>query len=355
MSNAREKKKLLLLGSTGNLGQQTLEVLEKYNGQFEVVAITGNKNEKLLRSQAKKLKIKNYISTNSAAVLTKLVRATDADIIVNTLSGTVGVEPTKAALKANKTLLLANKEALVVAGEEIMKIPNAHKNIIPLDSEHHAIYEVLKSHPNSEIEYIILPCSGGPFLGKKLKELGNMTAADALKHPRWNMGAKITIESATLLNKGMEVIEAHHLFGLPLNKIIVKIHPEAKIKGAVKFKDGKLLAYVSEKADMREHIEIALRQVANLSSKNPSSKTFSTVNIIPGDEAQLLALPDPDHKTFSGIKIVTKVFKNSQKLPPKDRQKHLKTFLKKEGKAIQEFLKGKISFSELFQLARLDS
>lgn len=341
MSNAREKKKLLLLGSTGNLGQQTLEVLEKYNGQFEVVAITGNKNEKLLRSQAKKLKIKNYISTNSAAVLTKLVRATDADIIVNTLSGTVGVEPTKAALKANKTLLLANKEALVVAGEEIMKIPNAHKNIIPLDSEHHAIYEVLKSHPNSEIEYIILPCSGGPFLGKKLKELGNMTAADALKHPRWNMGAKITIESATLLNKGMEVIEAHHLFGLPLNKIIVKIHPEAKIKGAVKFKDGKLLAYVSEKADMREHIEIALRQVANLNSKNPSPKTFSTVNIIPGDEAQLLALPDTDHKTFPGIKIVVAAFKSG---------KNLKTFLKKEEALIDKFLKNKIKFGELLTL-----
>lgn len=359
------KKKVLILGSTGNLGQQAIEILEKYKNKFEVVAITGHKNKKLLRAQAEKLKIKNFISTNSSAVLTKLVSTTEADIIINTLSGVVGVKPTKAALKANKTMLLANKEVLVIAGEEIMKIPNARQNIIPLDSEHHAVYEILKTHPNKKIDYIILPCSGGPFLGKTPHELSGVGAAEALKHPRWNMGAKITIESATLINKGMEVIEAHHLFGLPLSKIIVKIHPECKIKGAVKFKNGEFLAYVSEKQDMREHIESAIRQAINPSLKNPVFKdvfenslpisSLSTASqVIPADETKLLSLPDPDHKTFPGIKLVIKAFQTGQKLPQKDRQKYLKKFLKKEEAAIEKFLKNKLKFNELFQFSGLN-
>lgn len=353
------KKKIVILGSTGNLGQQVLEVLHKHLDAFEIIALSGCKNEKLLLEQAKKFKIKTFVATSSPRVLSEMAKMPEADIVVNTLSGVVGVGPTKVALKANKTVLLANKEALVIAGDEIMNIPNAKKNIIPLDSEHYAIYEILKTHPGAKIDYVILPCSGGPFIGKTPKELKGMTAAEALKHPRWNMGAKITIESATLLNKGMEVIEAHHLFGLPLNKIIVKIHPEAKIKGAVKFKDGKLLAYVSEKADMREIIKSALQKAllqADTSSKNKTVflTTLST-KVIPGDEGAVLSLPDPDHKTFPGIKIVTQAFRNSQKLPPKLRQKYLKDFLKKEEVFIDKFLRGKIFFSELFQLARFDS
>jgi 1-deoxy-D-xylulose-5-phosphate reductoisomerase len=328
-------KKVVILGSTGSLGTQTLEVLKKYPNDFRVIGLSANLNKELLEKQAQKLKIKNtvLVSRDGEQSLNKLAQLQQADIIINVLSGTSGIEPTKIALSSGKTVLLGNKESLVAEGEEIMKLA-ASKKLIPLDSEHNAIYEILRNYPNKKIEKIILPCSGGPFFGKTKKELSNITAKQALAHPKWKMGPKITIESAALLNKGLEIIEAHYLFDLPLTKIEAHIHPECLIHGIVEFEnDPQSVAYIS-KPDMREHIENAL---------------LRTINIIPNREIRPIepnefTLLPPDHKTFPGIKIVTEAFNRDRTKMPQ--------FLKKEERLITRFLQNKINFTEFIDLAR---
>lgn len=328
-------KSVVILGSTGSLGTQTLKILEKYPNNFRVIGLSANLNKELLEKQAQKLKIKNtvLVSRDGEQSLNKLAQLQQADIIINVLSGVSGIEPTKTALSSGKTVLLGNKESLVAEGEEIMKLA-ASKKLIPLDSEHNAIYEILRNYPNKKIEKIILPCSGGPFFGKTKEELSNVTAKQALAHPKWKMGPKITIESATLLNKGLEIIEAHYLFNLPLEKIETRVHPECLIHGIVEFEnESKHVAYIS-KPDMREHIENAL---------------LRTINIIPNREIRPIepnefTLLPPDHKTFPGIKIVTEAFNRDRTKMPQ--------FLKKEERLITRFLQNKINFAEFIDLAR---
>jgi 1-deoxy-D-xylulose-5-phosphate reductoisomerase len=333
-------KKLIILGSTGSLGTQTVEVLQKYKKFFNVIGICANKNCKLLNEQAKFLSInpKNVVlaSRDGAAKVTDLAKIKKADIVINLLSGISGISSTKAALKTGKILLLGNKESLVADGFNVMKIAPTSKNhipqIIPLDSEHNAIYEILKTFPEKKVEEITLPCSGGPLLGMLKKELKHITVKEALSHPKWSMGAKITIESATLINKGFEVIEAHHLFNIPLSRIKVKIHPECEIHGIVKFKGEKEdIAYVSS-PDMREHIENALLRVIGKIPKNRLIKLKEKKYI----------LKSPNQKAFLGIKIVLDKFKAS---PQK-----MKEFLKKEEKAIDRFLKGSLTVSDFYRL-----
>jgi len=342
-------QKIIILGSTGNLGVQNLEVLNKYTDYFKIIALTCNKQEKLMQKQAKEFNIKNTANHPN-------IDMSEADIIINTLAGTVGIESTKQALRQNKILILANKESLIAEGSEIMKLakasnllkhlpaPNSkssfipHQNtstpsLIPMDSEHNAIHEILQARPAKKIKKITIPCSGGPFLHKSLKELKNITASEALKHPRWTMGAKISIESATLLNKGMEVLEAHFLFQIPLEKIEVKIHPECQIHGIVEFEDGEKLAYLS-KPDMREHIENCLRTAAKL----PSTARKNIINFH-SEIVQKYKLQDPDHKTFQGINLVLKAFK----------QGNMKNFLDKEEQVINSFLQGEIGFLDIFE------
>lgn len=328
-------KKVVVLGSTGSLGTQALEILKKYTNDFCVIGLSANSNKELLEIQAQKLKIKNIVLTSrdGKKSLNKLAQLPEADIIINVISGTSGIDPTKTALKAGKTVLLGNKESLVAQGEEIMKLA-APKKLIPLDSEHNAIYEILQNHPNRKIKKIILPCSGGPFFGKTKEELSNITAKQALAHPKWKMGPKITIESAALLNKGLEIIEAHYLFNLPLTKIEARIHPECLIHGIVEFEnDPQPVAYISE-PDMREHIENALLRTIN---QTPQNRTRT----IRPDEFNLLP---PDHKTFPGIKIVTEAFNRDRTKMPQ--------FLKKEEQLITRLLKNKISFTQFLDLAR---
>lgn len=326
---------VVILGSTGSLGGQTLEVLEKYKKYFRVIGLSANTNKALLEKQAKKWKVKNNIlaSASSSAALTILASLKDADIIINVLSGIVGVNPSISALKAGKILLLGNKESLVADGKKIMEIlaRSSSARLLPLDSEHNAIFEILQKFPEKKIEKIILPCSGGPFYKKTKSELKNITVADTLAHPRWNMGPKISVESATLINKGLEIIEAHYLFNLPLKKISAIYHPEAQIHGAVKFKNEKFLtAYVSN-PDMREHIENALLRAAGLPQK---LKDFQ--KILPSSLKKVSA------KTLQGLVLVLKFFKKN---PTK-----MKQFLQHEEKIIQKFLANKISFAKIFKL-----
>ncbi len=261
-----------------------------------------------------------------------MVEEKGADIIINVLSGIAGIDPSIAALKAGKILLLGNKESLFAEGKKIMNLSKKnHAKIIPLDSEHNAIFEILKKYPEEKIKNIIIPCSGGPFLNKQKEYPNKITLKEALAHPKWKMGKKISIESATLINKGLEIIEAHYLFNLPLSKIITKIHPQCSIHGIVEFKD-KFVAYFG-KADMKEHLENALLSAANLPSLKRKIKEIDLRNFnLP---------PIPEH-LISGMKIILNVFENYKSAPEK-----LKKFLQKEEKLIKDFLHDKIPFKKI--------
>ena len=322
------KKKLVILGSTGNLGGQTLEVLEKYWDDFELIGISGHKNKDLLQEQAEKLSSPTspqfqtaLTSTDGPEALVHLATLPEADIVINVLSGLSGVEPSIAALQANKILLTANKESIVVEGEKIMELAQPGQ-LIPLDSEHNAIFEILKwleegengtsfsGHP--ENFRLILPCSGGPFHQFNAEELATKTIADALKHPRWDMGPKVSLESALLLNKGLEVIEAHYLFDIPLDRIEVRIHPECQIHGMV---DS--IAYISE-PNMKEHIENAL-----LRALGRPTKSSDKIQLLSPDQIPQLI---PNHALLPGIEIIKHHHQN----------KTLKEFLLHEEEIIQK-------------------
>lgn len=338
-------KNIVILGATGNLGLQTLEVLKSYKKSLGIFGLSGFKNKKLLNKLAKNCtsntKDRRPLVVTTTSEILALSTHKSADIIINLISGIAGLRPTIAALKAGKIVILANKESLFLAGEKIMKLARLGENLIPLDSEHNAIFEILKFADSSRaarsnpIDKIILTGSGGAFFGKSAKQLKRLTANDAFKKSVWNMGQKITIESATLINKGLEIIEAHHLFNIPLKNIEVKIDKTAHLHAIVKFKSGKMLGYFSA-PDMRHHIKNAL----NTALGNPSSETSPIREISKKD---LAALPSPDHETFPGIKIVLSAYTNSAR-----NQKLRLSFLKSEEKAIADFIKGKITFPEIY-------
>lgn len=330
-------KKIVILGSTGSLGTQTLEVLEKYRKDFKIVGLSANKNAELLKKQTKEFNIKKtaLVSKEGSKKMLSLIQ--DADIIVNVLSGIAGITPSIEALKKGKILLLGNKESLVAEGEKIMRIVKKHPHsktaLIPLDSEHNAIYEIFQKFPEEKFEKIILPCSGGPFYGKSKKKLEKITPTQAFSHPRWKMGTKISLESATLINKGLEIIEAHYLFNIPLSKIEVRIHPKCQIHGAVKFKNRRIgiIGYLS-KPDMREHIENALLRALD---KIPKRKICEI-------KTPILRTLHPVKKTpLKGIDLVLAAFKKNPKA--------MKNFLKTEEKTLKKFTEGKIEFPEIFK------
>lgn len=327
-------KKIIVLGSTGSLGCQTLELLEKYKNEFKLIGICAKDNRNLLEEQAGKFKVekRNAILTskNGDEALLKLAEKEDADIVVNVLSGVVGVAASTAALRGGKTLLLGNKESVVLEGEYLMKTAKKGQ-LLPLDSEHNAIYEIIQKFPNEKIEKIAIPCSGGPFLGKSRAELENVTIKDVLAHPKWKMGSKISVESATLINKGFEIIEAHYLFNLPLKKIDVFINPKCLIHGIVHFKNLGAVAYISE-PDMKEHIENALLRAIG------QAPPRREIRLLQESELNFSA---PDHEIFQGIKIVLNEFKKSSQ--------NMMKFMEKEEETVTAFLKGELSFLEIFE------
>lgn len=310
-------KKVIVLGSTGSLGTQTLRLLKKHKKHFVLIGISANTSEKLLKKQAQDF----HIPQSALASKKEKLNINDADIVINLISGTAGIKASKESLKKGKTLLLANKESVVAAGL-------CHPHIIPLDSEHNAIYEILQKKPKGKIKKIWLPCSGGPFY--QHESLKNITPEQAVKHPRWKMGAKISVESATLINKGLEIVEAHYLFNLPLSKIKSFYHPECQIHGVVEFKDETLAYYGKPK--MEEHIENALLRAIGQKPKTTIRKFNAS------------KLKAPANPRLKGIKIVLDHFKKSPSTMDK--------FLKKEELIINQFLQGKIEFTEIFTLLR---
>jgi len=265
------------LGSTGSIGTQALEVVSMHEDRLRVIAITANDNVDLLEEQARKCRpaIAGLVSADAAAELRRRLAGTgvevlagkeclieavthpEADIVLNAVVGSAGLHPSIAALEAGKRLALANKESMVAGGDLVLAALARGGELIPVDSEHGAIFHCLRGEEPQYVERIILTASGGPFYGRSRAELAAVTRAEALSHPTWSMGRKITIDSATLMNKGLEVIEAHFLFGLPYERIAVVAHPQSVVHSLVEFVDGSLSAQLSL-PDMRLPISLAL-------------------------------------------------------------------------------------------------
>jgi len=272
------KKRIALLGSTGSIGVQSLEVIANNPDRFEVEVLTANNNIGLLIEQARKFHPNVVVIANEekypelkealrdepvkvyagAGAISQVVQMETVDMVLTAMVGYSGLIPTYHAVNAGKTIALANKETLVVAGEIITRLAREKQvDILPVDSEHSAIFQCLVGEYMNPLEKIYLTCSGGPFRKKSLEELKTVTPADALAHPNWDMGAKITIDSATLMNKGFEMIEAYWLFGLPPEKIEVVVHPQSIIHSLVQFQDGSIKAQLGL-PDMKLPIQYAL-------------------------------------------------------------------------------------------------
>ena len=302
------KRKISIIGSTGSIGRQALEVIEKLQDKFEIIALTGGANVELLREQALKFKPKYVCVGNSkgekldiAGVKTlygqegleEICSNKENDIILVSVSGKVGLRPTLTAIDNGIDIALANKETLVMAGDIVM--PRAKEkgvNIIPVDSEHCAIHQCIKDI--SQVDKLIITASGGPFLHKTIDDMKNATVAQALNHPRWSMGKKITVDSATLMNKGLEIIEAHHLFNMPYEKIDVVVHPQSIVHSAIEYVDGSVLAQLGLPS---MHIPIQYAITYPERFEGIKSKSFSFADIA------RLDFEKPDFEKFPSVKM----------------------------------------------------
>ena len=271
-------KQICILGSTGSIGTQALDVIEQHSDRYEVYCLTANNRYEMLAEQARKFRPAAVVIANEAhyeslkllladlpdikvyagaKAIDEIVEALPIDMVLTAMVGFAGLSPTIHAIKARKTICLANKETLVVAGDLICRLAaEYHVNMLPVDSEHSAIFQSLVGEGNNEIEKILLTASGGPFRKFTLDEMRDVKAADALRHPTWDMGAKITIDSASMMNKGFEVIEAKWLFGVEAEKIQVLVHPQSIVHSAVQFRDGGVKAQLGV-PDMRLPIQYA--------------------------------------------------------------------------------------------------
>lgn len=247
-------RRVIILGSTGSIGTQALEVIEANPDHFQVVGLAAGQNGELLAEQAAKFGVKHAVQGAEAA--TKLVEDLDADVVINGITGSIGLAPTLATLKSGKTLALANKESLIVGGRLVTDaaVPG---QIVPVDSEHSALAQCLLGGSAQEVRKLILTASGGPFRGWSREQLQDVTPAQALAHPTWVMGKVVTTNSATMVNKGLELIEAHLLFDIPFDRIEVTVHPQSVVHSMVEFVDGSVLAQCSP-PDMRLPIALGM-------------------------------------------------------------------------------------------------
>ena len=271
-------KRISILGSTGSIGRQSLDVIANCESEFEVAALTANSSVDKMEAQARQFHPELVVMTDEKAAADLKVKLADTDIrvasgmdglieaaaipsadtVITAVVGMVGLRPTLAAIESGKRIALANKETLVCAGELVMnKVKECGVELLPVDSEHSALFQSLEGNDPSQVKRLILTCSGGPFYGKTREELQGMTRADALKHPNWSMGAKITIDSATLMNKGLEFIEAMHLYQMPPEKIAIVVHRESIIHSLVEYCDNAMIAQLGA-PDMRVPIQYAL-------------------------------------------------------------------------------------------------
>ncbi len=353
MKEERPKKRIAILGSTGSIGVQSLDVIKQHPNAFEVEVLTAQNNADLLISQALEFMPNAVVIGNEALykqvadvlqpkdikvfagqeALSQVVEMESIDMVLTALVGYSGLKPTMKAIEAGKPIALANKETLVVAGELITRMARERAvNIFPIDSEHSAIFQCIVGEFHNKIEKIILTASGGPFRGKTREELMKVTKEMALKHPNWDMGAKITIDSASLMNKGLEVIEARWLFGIPAEKIEVVVHPQSIIHSMVQFEDGSIKAQLGL-PDMRIPIQFALSYPERLKSDFPR---FSFADY------PSLTFEKPDIETFRNLQLAFNALEGGGNMP---------CVLNAANEvAVEYFLKDKIGFMEMSDL-----
>ena len=321
-----EVKKIAILGSTGSIGTQTLDVIAAHPERYEVYAISAHRSVDKLIEQARLFKpevvciadeayypaLKDALADlpikvwAGAEAIAQMVTLPSIDVVVAAMVGYAGLKPTMEAIKAGKTIALANKETLVVAGEIICDLAQQyHAPILPIDSEHSAIFQSLVGEEQNEIEKILLTASGGPFRAFTLEQMQHVTAKDALRHPNWEMGAKITIDSASMMNKGFEVIEAKWLFGVPVEKIQVLVHPQSIVHSAIQFTDGAIKAQLGA-PDMRLPIQYALSFPERLNSDFPRADLFALKD---------LTFEEPDLKRFPNLSLAYEAMHRGGNMP----------------------------------------
>jgi len=344
-------KRLSILGSTGSIGKNTIEVITSHPDKFKVVGLAAKNNVQLLQLQIQTLKpeVVAVFDESAAATLRKmnlpveilageqgLVRVAtleNADMVVSAVAGSAGLVPTYEAIKAGKDIALATKETLVMAGGIIIsEAAERGVRILPVDSEHSAVFQCLNGRDMNEVEKIVLTASGGPFLGKNISELDTVTPEEALRHPTWDMGRKITIDSATLMNKGLEVIEACWLFNLPPEKVEVIIHPQSIVHSMVKFIDGSVMAHMSV-PDMKGPISYALSYPERLSD---------VLQVLDLAEIRELTFEQPDAKKYPALSLAYDAIKTGGTTP---------CVLNAANEvAVEAFLDKKISFTSMARL-----
>lgn len=344
-------KKVCILGSTGSIGTQTLDIVRTYSEDLQVVSMSAAKNVDLMEQQIREFtpkavcmfdeaaakELKEKVSDTQTKVLAgmdgliELCIDEDVDIVVTAIVGMIGIRPTIAAINAGKDIALANKETLVCAGHIIMPLAK-EKNvkILPVDSEHSAIFQSLQGFPHDRLEKILLTASGGPFRGKKKEDLVDITWREALKHPNWTMGRKITIDSSTLCNKGLEVIEAKWLFGVKLDQIQVVLQPQSIIHSAVQYVDGGIIAQLGT-PDMKLPIQYALFYPDRRPMAGDRVDLFSLGSIV---------IEKPDMDTFRGLELAYKAAETGGSMPT--------VFNAANEKAVALFLEDKIKFLDIY-------
>ena len=349
-------RRLIILGSTGSIGTQALDVVRRHPDRFEVVGLAAASSHELLTGQVREfMPPVAAVSDETAAVELKaglerfrsveilagpnapeqMARDLDADLVLNAMVGSAGLEPTLAALQSGKTLALANKESLVVGGELVMDLVKAEpERLVPVDSEHSALAQALRGDRREDLARVIITASGGPFRGWSHEELGKASVKEALAHPTWRMGPKITIDSATLMNKGLEVIEAHYLFGLDYSEIDIVVHPESIIHGIAEFRDGSMIAQMAN-PDMRLPIQLALSWPERLGT-----------GIVPLD------LPALGKMTFEGLNIEAFPALNLAYRVGRDGQTYPAVLNAANEVAVMAFLEGKIPLTGIPDLVR---
>lgn len=345
-------KKIAIMGSTGSIGTQTLEVVRE-NKDIEVVGLSAGSNVDLMEKQIREFLPKLAVMGNENLAadlrsrvadlpvkiswgmdgLLELASMPESEILVTAIVGMIGIRPTIAAIEAGKDIALANKETLVTAGHLIMPLAKEHGvQILPVDSEHSAIFQALHGEDPSQISRLLITASGGPFRGKKTKELANVTVQDALKHPNWAMGRKITIDSATLVNKGLEVMEAKWLFGVDLDRIDVVVQPKSIIHSMVEFVDGAVIAQLGT-PDMKLPIQYALY--------------YPERRYLPGERLDFKKLTEiafevPDMETFRGLPLAMEASRRGGSMPT--------IFNAANERAVAAFLDEKIGFLDIYTL-----
>jgi len=321
-----KKRQLAILGSTGSIGTQALEVVSEHSDLFEVYALTANNQVDLLINQARKYMPEVVVIANErkypelkealedlpikvwagADAIAQMVQSEPIDMVLTAMVGYSGLRPTISAIKAGKAIALANKETLVVAGELIMKLAAEHKvPILPVDSEHSAIFQCLTGAYDNPIEKILLTASGGPFRRKKLEELATVTKAQALKHPNWTMGAKITIDSASMMNKGFEMIEAKWLFDVTPDQVQVVVHPQSVIHSMVQFEDGAVIAQLGI-PDMKLPIAYAFSFPTRMRSMAPR---------LDFNQYSTLTFEEPDMERFRNLAFAFEAARQGGNMP----------------------------------------